>query len=161
MQLLALVVHEYDTKAKEVARVRARMTFTKAITLLNMSTVVELLHGCFSLRNGLSSSSLPSMGANSYEPREGISPHGLVEEIRMSVSCFFGRRLPASGKGILVMLTLAWEKLQRQKSRRHLLFPIRPLCIQQSDNDSESIFRAIDSLGPRSVRASPYKRSSS
>ena len=74
-----LAFHEYVTKAKEVAKVRARITFTKAMTLLNMSTGLELFHGRFSFRNGLSSSSLPSMGASSYEPREAISLGGLKE----------------------------------------------------------------------------------
>ena len=87
-----LAVHEYVSKAKEVARVRARITFMKAMTLLNMSTGLELLHGRFSLRNGLSSSSLPSRGANSYEPREAISLCGQVEERH--------KRLPLSFLGV-------------------------------------------------------------
>ena len=105
-----LAVREYVSKAKEVARVRARITFMKAMTLLNMSTGLELLHGRFSLRNGLSSSSLPSRGANSYEPREAISLYGQVEERHKRLPLSF-LVWPASEEGMLKVLKLARGKV--------------------------------------------------
>lgn len=82
----------------------------KAMTLLNMSTGLELLHGRFSLRNGLSSSSLPSRGANSYEPREAISLYGQVEERHKRLPLSF-LVWPASEEGMLKVLKLARGKV--------------------------------------------------
>ena len=103
-----LALHEYVTKAKEVARVRARITFTTAMTLLNMSPDLELLHGRFSLRNGLSSSSPPSVGARLYEPREAISRYGQIKERHERLPFSFFRTVrPASEEERLGMLKLA------------------------------------------------------
>ncbi len=130
-----LAVHEYVTKAKEAARVRARITFTKAMTLLNISTGLELLHRRFSSRNGLSSSSQLSLGANSYDPADGISTEK-QNKIRRQIlgspfaqesATYVEERMPISQVGLRTIAETEVQKshgLMDEKNPPSTSFPI-------------------------------------